>query len=264
MKMELKEKVEHAKNIIKEAIEKNPKIAVACSFGKDSMVVVHIARQVKPDIPIFSIMTPYKPKESFSYIKEMDKKLGLNVIVHFAGDEIPEDLKFLGDRLIMYKDLHEKAEKYYKELKENLKNKFNTDVGDLHMCKLEPSLCCDLYKTEVTKRAIKDLDAWICGLRKDEGTTRIDYKEVEYDKGLIKINPILNFTEEEVLGYLKEKDIPLHPWYYMRFPDGKRYRSLGCALCTVPIHDDEKERAGRWVGSSKCGGECGIHTQSLK
>jgi phosphoadenosine phosphosulfate reductase len=80
----------------------------------------------------------------------------------------------------------------------------------------------------------------------------------------MKINPILTFTEEEVLQYLRDNNIPLHPWYEMEFEDGRRYRSLGCATCTKPIYPEQLEREGRWIDTSKCGGECGIHTQQLK
>lgn len=264
MEEELKNKGEHAKKIIREAIEKYPKIGVACSFGKDSMVVVHLAREVDPKIPIFSIMTPYKPKESFSYIKKMDKLLNLNVTVHFAGQEAPEDLKYLGERLKLYKDLDKRAKGYTYELNKGLKEKFGIDKGEVKLYEIEPSLCCDIYKTEVTRRAVKDLDAWICGLRKDEGRTRIDYKYVEEKGGLMKINPIIDFSEDDVFNYLKENNVPLHPWYSKEFPDGRKYRSLGCAPCTVPILPEQKERDGRWIGTSKCGGECGIHTQTLK
>ncbi len=262
----IEDKVEHAKKIIEEGIKKYPRIAVASSFGKDSMVVIDLARKVDPKIAIFSVMTPYKPKESFAYIKEMDELLNLEVIVHYAGQEAPDELKFLEKRLKLYSDLDKRAKTYIFELNKGLKERFGADTTkEVKLYAIQPSLCCDLYKTEVTKRAVKNLDAWICGLRKDEGRTRIDYKYVE-DKGdgLIKINPIIDFTEEEVLMHLKENDIPLHPWYNKEFPDGKRYRSLGCAPCTVPILPIQKERDGRWFGTSKCGGECGIHTQSLK
>ena len=70
--MEETEKIEHAKKLIGESIRAYPKIAVACSFGKDSMVTVHLAREVDPEIKIFSIMTQYKPRETFEYLKLMN------------------------------------------------------------------------------------------------------------------------------------------------------------------------------------------------
>ena len=129
---------------------------------------------------------------------------------------------------------------------------------------VSPDECCRILKVEPTKIAVRDLDAWICGLRNTEGRVREDYQEVERKGGLIKINPILTFTEEEVLQYLQDHEIPLHPWYTTELPDGRKYRSLGCAPCTEPIFEEQLERDGRWQNTSKCGGECGIHTQRLK
>ncbi len=99
---------------------------------------------------------------------------------------------------------------------------------------------------------------WVTGLRCTEGRTRTDFQEVEErDKGLIKLNPILIWYEREVWQYLALHQVPVNPLYV------KGYRSLGCEPCTR-ISTGLDERAGRWVGTSKCGGECGIHTRPLK
>jgi len=124
----------------------------------------------------------------------------------------------------------------------------------------DPDRCCEILKVEPTRRAIKDMDVtcWVTGLRSTEGRTRTDYQEVEErDKGLIKLNPILIWHEREVWQYLALYQVPVNPLY------AKGYRSLGCAPCTR-ITSDPNERAGRWIGTSKCGGECGIHTRPLK
>ncbi len=121
---------------------------------------------------------------------------------------------------------------------------------------VEPDECCRLLKVEPTKVAVTGLEAWITGLRNTEGRTREDYQEIENKGGLIKINPILTFTEAEVWRYIATRGIESHPWY------GEGYRSLGCAPCSNP--GGELERDGRWQDTSKCGGECGIHTQRLK
>ena len=70
----MEEKIKHAKALIKDAILKYPRIAVACSFGKDSIVTAHLAQQIEKDIPIFSIMTMFKPKETFEYLAKMKKE----------------------------------------------------------------------------------------------------------------------------------------------------------------------------------------------
>ena len=115
-------------------------------------------------------------------------------------------------------------------------------------------------KVEPVKRAVEELnvECWVTGLRCTEGRTRTDFQEVEErDEGLIKLNPILIWKEREVWQYLALYGVNVNPLY------GVGYRSLGCSPCTH-ITTDDNERAGRWIGTSKCGGECGIHTRPLK
>ena len=123
----------------------------------------------------------------------------------------------------------------------------------------DPDRCCERLKVQPTREAVKQMGVtcWITGLRCTEGRTRTNYKEIEeLDKGLIKLNPILIWYEREVWQYLALHKVPVNPLYL------KGYRSLGCAPCTK-IAQGVDERAGRWIGTSKCGGECGIHTKPL-
>lgn len=127
------------------------------------------------------------------------------------------------------------------------------------LCKTNPDRCCDILKVGPVRQAIKELGVkcWVTGLRCTEGRTRTDFQEIEErDKGLIKLNPILIWKEREVWQYAAIYGVKVNPLY------GLGYRSLGCAPCTH-ISNDENERAGRWIGTSKCGGECGIHTRPL-
>jgi len=241
----MEEKIEHAKKLIGEAIRDYPKIAVACSFGKDSMVTVHLAREVDPEIKIFSIMTQYKPRETFDYLKLMNRKMNLGTTVYMVADSIPEALRDGSLEVILLP-----AEEFYQK-----RAQIETETG-LRIYEINPDECCRLLKVEPTKVAVSSLDAWITGLRCTEGRTRVDYQEVEEKGGLIKINPILTFTEAEIWRYMSTRGIEPHPWY------GKGYRSLGCAPCSGP--GGELERDCRWRNTSKCGGECGIHTQILK
>ena len=124
----------------------------------------------------------------------------------------------------------------------------------------DPDRCCDILKVKPTRQAIEEMNVacWVTGLRSTEGRTRADFQEIEErDKGLIKLNPILIWYEREIWQYLAIHRVPVNPLYAMG------YRSLGCAPCTR-ISSGEDERAGRWAGTSKCGGECGIHTRPLK
>lgn len=241
----MEEKVEHAKQLIETAISDYKRIAVACSFGKDSMVTVHIAREVDPNIKVFSIMTQYKPKDTLVYLTKMNRKMELNVTVFMVADVVPEEL--IDDNInVILLPTNEFEEKSTQVLKETGKKIYE----------VLPDECCRLLKVEPTKVAVRDLDAWICGLRNTEGRTREDYREIEYKGGLTKINPILTFTETDVWRYMATRGIEPHPWY------SRNYRSLGCEPCSHP--GGELERDGRWKGTSKCGGECGIHTRRLK
>jgi len=212
--MNLVEKIEHSKEIIRKALKEYGKVRLACSFGKDSMVVLHLALQVDRDIDVFAVMTPYKPIETFEYMDKMKREWELN-LTEYTSDEIVPD-------------------KLYKT---------------------NPNKCCEILKVEPTKKALEGYDAWITGLRNDEGETRRGYKEIEKHDTITKINPILNWSEREIWVYMAINGIPPHPWYKLG------YRSIGCAPCTAIIDDEEPERNGRWKGTDKCAGECGIHTK---
>jgi len=123
----------------------------------------------------------------------------------------------------------------------------------------DPDKCCEILKVQPTRQAVEEMGVhcWVTGLRCTEGRTRTDFKEVqELDKGLIKLNPILTWYEREVWQYLALHQVNVNPLYL------EGYRSLGCSPCTK-IAQGADERAGRWIGTSKCGGECGIHTKPL-
>ena len=145
--------------------------------------------------------------------------------------------------------------KRYPEL-EVYENK--AEIGE-RLYETDPDKCCDILKVLPTRWAIEKMKVkcWVTGLRCTEGRTRTDYQEVEErDKGLIKLNPILIWKEREIWQYLALYEVPVNALYK------EGYRSLGCAPCTR-ISNDDNERAGRWIGTSKCGGECGIHTRPL-
>lgn len=175
--------------------------------------------------------------------KQVNKKIrGFIVTTRFKP---AETIKFMNEVVAKYPEL-----KVYK-----------SDASiPANLYEINPDKCCDILKVEPVKRAIEQLkvSCWVTGLRCTEGRTRTDYKEVEErDKGLIKLNPILIWKEREVWQYLALYGVKVNPLY------AEGYRSLGCWPCTK-ITSDENERAGRWIGTSKCGGECGIHTRPLK
>ncbi len=245
----IQEKIKSAKNIIEKAVEKYENVGMACSFGKDSMVTVDIAREVDPEIQVFSVATIFMPDETFEYIKEMNREMNLNTKVYIATDEVPELLQAENLEVISlpFGEFEAKAEEMRKNKGEPI-------------YRADPDECCRLLKVKPLEYALKDLDldAWISGLRNTESSTREDKDPFERRDGHVKVNPILPFTERDVFGYLEEKGIKLHPWYKKDI-DGKRYRSLGCAPCTEPVSDDGSEREGRWSWCEKT--ECGIHNR---
>jgi phosphoadenosine phosphosulfate reductase len=156
----------------------------------------------------------------------------------------PETKKFMAEEVARYPELQVFSNE--EEIPDKL---YETD----------PDRCCDILKVTPTRQAIQemDVDCWVTGLRCTEGRTRTDYKEIEQrDEDLIKLNPILIWYEREIWQYLALHSVPVNPYY------AKGYRSLGCWPCTK-IKQAADERAGRWIGTSKCGGECGIHTKPL-
>jgi phosphoadenosine phosphosulfate reductase len=116
-----------------------------------------------------------------------------------------------------------------------------------------PDQCCALRKVMPLRKALKDYAAWASGLRRDELASRADVKVVEWDeqRGMVKLNPIAAWTQDDVDRFMAENNILVNPLLF----DG--YGSVGCAPCTRRIAPGEDLRAGRWSGSSKV--ECGLH-----
>jgi phosphoadenylyl-sulfate reductase (thioredoxin) len=208
--------------IIKWAIEKYHKIAVSTSFGKDSMVIMHMALKIKPDIPMFTLNTGYEFSETLEFMEKIVSEWNLNF------REYTPDISIL-----------ELEEKYGKDF--YLK---------------DPGTCCTLLKVNPTKKALVGLNAWITGLRRDETEFRKTIGILEEFEGadIVKINPLANWTEDQIWDYIRKNDIPYNPLY------DKGFRSLGCEPCSRAGKLGQFERAGRWTGTEKEGGECGIHT----
>jgi phosphoadenosine phosphosulfate reductase len=157
----------------------------------------------------------------------------------------PETKKFMVEEVARYPEL-----KVFSNNDAEIPDKFYAT---------EPDKCCEVLKVQPTRQAVEEMGVtcWVTGLRCTEGRTRTDFKEIqELDKGLIKLNPILTWYEREVWQYLALNRVDVNPLYL------EGYRSLGCSPCTK-IAQGIDERAGRWIGTSKCGGECGIHTKPL-
>lgn len=117
----------------------------------------------------------------------------------------------------------------------------------------DPNLCCALRKVEPLKRALVGRAAWVTGARRADATTRAALPVVQWDAkhGLVKINPLALWSDEQVEAYQATHDLPRHPLVAQGYP------SIGCAPCTRAVAPGEDPRAGRWAGQGKT--ECGIH-----
>jgi phosphoadenosine phosphosulfate reductase len=118
----------------------------------------------------------------------------------------------------------------------------------------DPDACCAMRKVEPLNRAIEGYAAWATGMRRADAPTRTDIDLVTWDerRGLVKLNPIAAWTDEDVDRYVEEHDVFLNPLRQ------EGYASIGCAPCTRPVAEGEDARAGRWAGRTKT--ECGLHT----
>jgi phosphoadenosine phosphosulfate reductase len=118
----------------------------------------------------------------------------------------------------------------------------------------DPDLCCALRKVQPLARTLAGYAAWGSGVRRDEAATRAGTKVVDWDakRGMLKVNPIAAWTQDDVDGYVAEHQVPVNPLQEIG------YASIGCAPCTRPVAPGEDPRAGRWAGRGKT--ECGLHT----
>ncbi len=193
--------------------------ALVSSFGAESVVLLHMVASVDPDIPVIFLDTLAHFPATLAYRELLVRQLGLRDVRSAA----PE-LRMLG-RI--------------------------DPRGDLH--RSDPDVCCHFRKTEPLDAALAGFDAWITGRKRFQGGQRqaLPVFEAEQASGRIKINPLVEWSAEDLEAYRKAYDLPAHPLV------DQGYRSIGCAPCTRPVAEGEDPRAGRWAGSSKT--ECGIH-----
>lgn len=200
-----------------------PQVAMSSSFQTQSVPLLHMASQIDRNLLIYFIDTGYHFWETAIFRERLASEWQLNVL-----------------------DL-------YRDPRWDVMVKGNT--RDLPVD--DPNLCCYIHKVQPMQKAMKDLLAWISGIRRDQTPERAKAKILELQEdGLLKINPLLNWTKEDVKRYSKEHKLPEHPLFE------KGYRSVGCAPCTVAIGVDDDDRAGRWQGRGKT--ECGLHTYMFK
>lgn len=220
--MTIDEKADISRTFIALALARYPRTFVSCSFGKDSRVLVELAVSVKPDIEVIGLDTGY---------------------------EFPETLSF-AEQLVREKRLNFRWESPTKEEREVIER---TYAGEF--VKNGQSMCCEM-KIPTANRVMRQYDAWITGLRRDETEFRRNTGLVE-EGTIVKVNPLAFWTKDDIWNYIREHKLSYHPLY------DQGYASLGCKPCTTSgtTHDSggrqgQFERAGR----SGRGGECGLHT----
>jgi len=117
-------------------------------------------------------------------------------------------------------------------------------------------MCCQIRKVNPLLKILEDVDAWVTGLRREQSLSRAKtYKiELDYERGeTIKLNPLVDWTSEQVHDYVRENKVPQHPLY------GRGYTSIGCVPCTRALENGEGARAGRWWWEGAGEKECGMH-----
>ena len=200
-----------------------PQIALSSSFQTQSVALLHMASQIRHDLLIFFLDTGYHFWDTLIFKEQLASQWHLNVL----------DL-YRDTRWDVFMRQHTRA----------------LPVQDAN-------LCCFLHKVQPMQRALKDMDAWISGIRRDQTAVRAHAKILELQpNGLLKINPMLNWTKVDVKQYAEENHLPSHPLF------DKGYRSVGCGPCTIAIGLNDEERAGRWAGREKI--ECGLHTEMFQ
>lgn len=219
--------------IIKWTLEKyQNNVALASSFGAEDVVLIDMMVKVSKehglgDVEIFTLDTGRLPEETYKLMDKIREKYGVNLEVYFPDTKAVEDMVYEHGFDLFYK---------------------STDLR---------KLCCKVRKVDPLNRALKGLDAWICGLRKEQSVTRAEVKKVELPKdgkGIVKINPLSDWTEKDVWDYIKKNGVPYNALHDQNYP------SLGCAPCTRAVKPGEDVRAGRWWWESPDKKECGLHS----
>jgi len=197
----------------------SPYVAMSSSFQTQSMPLLHMATRIIPDLHVLFLDTGYHFWDTLMFREKIAEEWGLNMV----------DLR--------------RAAHWDSFVRQNARS---LPVED-------PNLCCYLHKVQPMQNALNGYKAWITGIRRDQTAVRAkaNFLELQGD-GLLKINPLLNWTKADVNRYIEENNLPRHPLYE------KGYRSVGCAPCTIAIGLNDDERAGRWAGRGKV--ECGLHT----
>ncbi len=201
--------------------------ALASSFSAEDMVLTDLIRQHTPGIGIFTLDTGRLNAETYDLQHRVRARYGAVVQVFFPD---PADVEAY-------------VERYGP-------NGFYDSVP-------ARQACCQARKVAPLERALKGLEAWLTGMRREQAVTRdaLPLEEHDSERGILKFNPLAGWREADVWHYLKSHDVPYNELYE------QGYRSIGCAPCTRPVTVGEDLRAGRWWWEAADQKECGLHTR---
>lgn len=214
-----------AQQVVAEMLARPETACITCSFQVEDMVVLDLARQARPGIPVLFLETGYHFPETYAYRDRYAREWNLNLVNLLPKTTLAE---------------HEAAH------------------GKLHQS--DPTACCNIRKVEPLFRGLADYQLWLTGLRRDQSPTRANLKKVETHvlpngKSLLKISPLADWTNRDVWQYIKANGIEPLALY------DRGFTSIGCEPCTRLPADPNNPRSGRWAGAKL---ECGIHTFSEK
>jgi len=217
-----------ATEIVSWALERfESRLSLACSFQAEGSVLIDLMHRVRGnDFRVFTLDTGRLNQETYDCMDAIRERYGVKIEVFFPEAGAVEKL-----------------------VRENGMNLFYDSV-DLRKS------CCAARKVEPLNRALKDLDAWMTGLRREQAVTRADVRKIEVDKdhgGIVKINPLVDWSHEEVWAYIRKNNVPYNRLHKQGYP------SIGCAPCTRAVEPGEDLRAGRWWWENPNTKECGLH-----
>jgi phosphoadenosine phosphosulfate reductase len=224
----LEGKVRTADALLREAALRLSPAGFSTSLGAEDMVVTDLICRAALPVDIFTLDTGRLPAETYSLIEAVTLRYGIGIRVVFphAGP----------------------IESYV------TKHGINAFYGSVELRKK----CCHIRKVEPLKRALVGKKAWITGLRREQAVTRasLEPKAFDADFRLVKFNPLVDWSHEDVWAYIRTHNVPYHPLHDRGFP------SIGCAPCTRAIAPGEDVRAGRWWWESPESKECGLHVRA--
>jgi phosphoadenosine phosphosulfate reductase len=228
--MSLDAKISQLKVLLGQIEREFSPAAFATSFGAEDMVLLDLIARQFSSIHVFTLDTGRLPKETLALMEVS--------LVRYA------------------KPIH-----VFKPQSADVENYVDTLGANAFYESIENrKACCHIRKVEPLGRALADKRAWLTGLRREQAASRANLAHQEHDAthGLVKFNPLLDWTNEDVWAYIRTNDLPYNALHDRGYP------SIGCEPCTRAVKAGEDPRAGRWWWESEAGKkECGLHVAEL-